>query len=310
MADPMGDRMRKAYEAGRLLLKAGATRSGGGEPDPGDLDALEDIPDDLILCVAGQYDRVETVLDVLGVQYRVVEGPALTGLALRPEQIVFVNCPGSGIPPAGLRRLAAFVQSGGTLVTTDWALKYVIEPAFPGVLAYNGLSTCGGPNECVRIRVADPEDPVVQGLTDTGEDPVWWLEPSSFPVRVLDPERVQVLIDSDEMAARYNDRPILVRFSAGAGVVYHMVSHYYLQRAETRTKRAQASAATYLTQAGLSPEEAKSYADLKVGEVEAAFASSRVIGNLVIEARRRNRSSTRWERGAGGSGSIDRLPRN
>src|SRR5690606_12301605 len=81
---------------------------------------------------------------------------------LRPGQIVFINCPGSDITPTGLRRLGAFVEGGGTLVTTDWALKYVLEPAFPGILAHNGQHTCGGPTECVPIRVAAPEDPVVR----------------------------------------------------------------------------------------------------------------------------------------------------
>ena len=41
------------------------------------------------------------------------------------------------------------VHAGGTLVTTDWALRHVIEPAFPGVLAYNERPTMGGADECV-----------------------------------------------------------------------------------------------------------------------------------------------------------------
>ena len=279
----MTDRMQQAYEAGRLLFRARAQREGQR------LDDLDDLPGDLILCIAGTYDRVETVLDVLGLEYRVVRGSELGRMTLTPEQVVFVNCPGSSIQTTGLRRLAAFVHAGGTLVTTDWALKHVIERAFPGILAYNGCPTCGGPDECVRIRIAKPDDPVVQGVTDTGEDPVWWLEPSSYPVKVLAPDRVEVLIDSDEMGARYGERPIMVRFAAGKGIVYHMVSHYYLQRAETGSQRATASASTLLTEAGLPPETAESFADVKIAEVEAAYSSARVMYNLISEARRRGR---------------------
>ena len=49
--------------------------------------------------------------------------------------------------------MANFVESGGTLFTTDWALRNVIEPAFPGIIEYNDMPTG---DDVVRIEVLDP----------------------------------------------------------------------------------------------------------------------------------------------------------
>ena len=55
--------------------------------------------------------------------------------------------------------------------------------------------------------------------------------------QVLDKEKVKVLVRSDELKRRYKHDPVIVSFEWGKGVVYHMISHFYLQRSETRTKK-------------------------------------------------------------------------
>lgn len=285
----MDERMKQAYEAARLLFQQRAQGEGDAP------DNLGDLKPDTVLCVAGTYDRVEMVLGILGLPHTVIHPQELDTASLEPGQIMFINCPGSGVSPAGLRRLVTFVEAGGTLVTTDWALQYVLEPAFPGILAHNGQTTCGGPRECVPIRVTAPDDPVVRGIVQNGgstDAPVWWLEPSSYPVTILAPERVEVLIDSDEMGARYGERPIMVRFTAGRGVVYHLVSHYYLQHAQARSERGRASASSLLRDAGIDAAVAEQFADLNIAEVEAARSSAEVLYKLVAAARRGGRGST------------------
>ena len=66
---------------------------------------------------------------------------------------------------------------------------------------------------------------------------MWWLENSSYPIEIIDKEKVKVLVRSDELKRRYRHDPIIVSFEWGKGVVYHMISHFYLQRSETRTKK-------------------------------------------------------------------------
>ena len=55
--------------------------------------------------------------------------------------------------------------------------------------------------------------------------------------QVLDKKKVKVLVRSDELKRRYKHDPVIISFEWGKGVVYHMISHFYLQRSETRTKK-------------------------------------------------------------------------
>jgi len=76
------------------------------------------------------------------------------------------------------------------------------------------------------------------GFIDQEKDasPVWWLEGSSYPIQILD-KKVKVLVRSDELKRRYKHDPVIVSFEYGEGIVYHMISHFYLQRSETRTQK-------------------------------------------------------------------------
>lgn len=66
---------------------------------------------------------------------------------------------------------------------------------------------------------------------------MWWLESSSYPIEVLDKKKVRVLVRSDELKRRYKHDAVIISFEWGKGVVYHMISHFYLQRSETRTQK-------------------------------------------------------------------------
>lgn len=77
------------------------------------------------------------------------------------------------------------------------------------------------------------------GFLDQEKDaaPVWWLEGSSYPIEILDKKKVKVLVRSEELKRRYKHDPVIISFEWGKGVVYHMISHFYLQRSETRTQK-------------------------------------------------------------------------
>jgi hypothetical protein len=103
---------------------------------------------------------------------------------------------------------------------------------------------------------------------------------------------VQVLITSSELEQKYGEAPVAVTFAHGEGEVLHMISHYYLQRAELRTQRHQTVGADFVAEKGveLSPEKAEYLRalNLKRGEMEAAYSSSRFMANLVAEKKRRS----------------------
>jgi hypothetical protein len=270
------DRRRQAYAAGADVAKARMRAEA-----PLDAEALERVEASDVVIVRGTYDHVEQVLDALAMPYTAIAPEQLGAVSLRPEQLLVVNCPG-----AGLERVAPvihrFVRDGGSLFTTDWALRHVLEPAFPGVLEYNQRPTR---DDVVRIQVRSQDNPFLRGVMDGSDDPQWWLEASSYPIRVLDPGRVEVLLDSTELGQRYGEPAVAVLFREGDGEVFHMISHYYLQRTELRNARHSMAATAYAAEKGVaaSPE----MAGLRLGEVESAATSARWVANVLAQKKRR-----------------------
>jgi hypothetical protein len=254
-----------------------------------------------VVVVAGCYDHVESVLGALEVPHVLAQPGDLDHLRLRPEQLLVVNCPGQ-VSAEAVARIRAFVEAGGSLFTTDWALKHVVEPAFPGVLAFNGRPT---PDDVVRIEVRDRDDIYLQGVLDGQDDPQWWLEASSYPIHVLDEERVRVLITSRELEEKYGEAPVAVWFRWGEGDVFHMISHYYLQRTELRTQRHRGTAASYFAEKGVALDLAMAAEmdGLSLADVESAKPSAAFMANVIAEKKRRQRRPGPGGAAGGGAGS-------
>lgn len=239
-----------------------------------------------VVVVRGEYDRGEAIFGLCDIRHSTIDPGQVAKVGLDPDQIVFVNCPGN-LDARGLEKVRSFVEQGGMLVTTDWALRGVVEKAFPGVIAYNGRATA---DDVVRVVFErGVEDGFLDGLLDPNDDPLWWLEGSSYPIRLLQPDRVKVLVSSQEMATKYGEAPIVTTFEVGQGQVYHLTSHFYLQRTETRTKRHAAGATDYLAQkkARLDAFVADDLARANVTEVQSAYTSARAMQNLCIAQSKR-----------------------
>ncbi len=244
-------------------------------------EALTEIIESDLVVVGGCYDHVERVLLALEVPFKKVSDQQLSDLKLNPEQLLIINCPGN-LPEFSLRQVAKFVESGGTLFTTDWALRNVIEQAFPGVIEYNDTPTG---DDVVRIQLLDSQSPYLQGVLDVDDDPQWWLEGSSYPIRILDKEKVRVLITSKELGEKYGEEAVAVVFKHGDGEVFHMISHYYLQRSDLRSERHEMSAAEYANSKNvpITPSMRDQADDLTLGVVEAAGSSARFMANILAE---------------------------
>jgi hypothetical protein len=284
--------MGKAYQIAQELLK---DRLKSVNPEA--YEELKDVSEADVLVVPGQYDHIEDVLRLAGTRFTLVAPEQFDRVKLRPDQILFINCPGN-LPTAGLRKLEAFVSTGGFLFTTDWALKHVLEPAFPGYLRYNQRATA---DEVVRVEVMNTEDPFLKSLIGPDDDPQWWLESSSYPIEITDGKKVNVLVSSKEIATKYGEAPVFVTFEYGEGKVYHMISHFYLQRSETRTKRQQASAEAYLNEKEIPDGLRAKYsgmgvADARLADVESAFTSSVMMNKVMLDKKlqmRRKKDDTK-----------------
>lgn len=101
---------------------------------------LDDLTKNDVIVVNGTYDHIAMVLESLHIPFAAIDHNQLLSATLEPHQTIFVNC-ASSFPPEAARKLATFVSEGGQLITTDWALRNVIEVAFPNTIAYNNKPT-------------------------------------------------------------------------------------------------------------------------------------------------------------------------
>lgn len=202
--------MKQAYSAAAIGVRERLRREA-----PADEALLKQMRESDTLVVRGEYDFAEDVLAAMEIPFVLIEPSHLVKASLRPEQTVLINCPGK-LDRAGLARVRAFVEAEGYLVTTDWALKHVLEPAFPGLVEYNQRPTA---DDVVRVEIVNRGANMLKDLLDVDDDPLWWLEGSSYPIRILNPQRVEILIRSQEMQEKYGEPPIAIRFSSGKGSV-------------------------------------------------------------------------------------------
>ncbi|MFX1374244.1 MAG: hypothetical protein ACFFA0_00390 [Promethearchaeota archaeon] len=282
----MGDfkKMEQAYKASSKILEKRMAKE-----RPIDLEILKKVKDSSIIIVTGSYDRVENVLGMIKVPYVLIEPEEISQIELNPDQILIINCPGD-IYDEALPKVKDFVKRGGFLFTTDWALQNILERIFPEFVKYNQRPTT---DDCVAVQVVDKSNKFLEGLFKTDEEPIWWLESSSYPIHILDKKKVKILVKSKEMEEKYGEAPIVITFEYGdGGTVLHMTSHYYLQRSELRTKRHKMSAKEYIqNEMTFTDEEAeeikKDLNGLTLGEAESAYSTTQFISNVIVEQQKR-----------------------
>ena len=263
-------------------------------------DKLKDVDEDMaaefeelgqseVIVSKGVHDYIEQVFNGIGLKHNLINPQQFEKIDLDPDQIIFINCPGS-VTSKGLRNLVTFVEKGGFLFTTDWALRHVIEPGFPGYIKYNNRPTN---DEVVRVDILAEEDPFLQSLIGPNDDPQWWLEGSSYPIEILNHKEVDILIKSKEIEKKYGESAVFVTFDYGKGKIYHMISHFYLQRAETRTARHAKSGAEYanekLNMDQYREEKYKNMGidDANLSDVEAAYSSSSMMNKILWDKKRK-----------------------
>ena len=279
------EKMSTAYKVAQEMIK----------------DKLKDVDRDMatefdelkqsdIIVSKGEYDFIEQVFNGIGLKHNRVSPEQFEDIDLDPEKIIFINCPGR-VTTKGLRNLVTFVENGGFLFTTDWALKYVIEPGFPGYIEYNNRQT---KDEVVRVEILTKDDPFLQSLIGPNDDPQWWLESSSYPINIVNKKEVDILIKSTEIEKKYGESAVFVTFDYGKGKVYHMISHFYLQRAETRTARHKKSGKEYAYEKlKMDSYRAEKYKNMGIenanlSDVEAAYSSSSIMNKILWDKKQKN----------------------
>ena len=114
--------MEEAYKAAAKI-----TRKLMEKERPEDLKHLGSTQ---VILVRGCYDQGESIFAHCGIPVTAIEPSQVAKVPLDPDQILYVNCPGQ-LDERSIERVRSFVTDGGLLVTTDWALKHVLENAPP-----------------------------------------------------------------------------------------------------------------------------------------------------------------------------------
>jgi HEAT repeat protein len=180
-----------------------------------------------IVAVKGRWDKVELVLEDLGVTHQAIRQQEIKDYGLSAKQIVLVNCEGS-VDSVVTEYLQWMVCAGGYMATTDWSLVNATTKTFPGFVKGYVKQSTG--NDVVVVETADPDNKRVAGVFRDGVELQWWLEIQAFPIAIEDPVRSTVLVDSLEMLTKYGSSAMMVEFPAGLGKVMHSTSHFYLQK--------------------------------------------------------------------------------
>ena len=131
-------------------------------------------------------------------------------------------------------------------MSTDWCLRSIVEPIFPGYIRWNDKRT---DDVVVVCQILEPNHPFLEGVQSEirqakwqkaspkaakADEFKWWLENRSFPIQILNHNAVHVLIASWEIKQKWGEAPVLVYFDYGqmGGRVVHMISHTHLQKGE------------------------------------------------------------------------------
>lgn len=221
--------MRSAYQ-----MAAIAVRQRLAEQHADDLTVLDAVEPGDVAAFRGSYDQAEELLKTIGVE--AIVDPGDKQLKAR---VVFINCTG-GYAADMADRMAAFVEEGGYLVTSDWALDGVLEKAFPDRLRWNRKGT----NDEI-ISVEPYTDSLWSEIVVLGANPQWWLW-GSHPVEVVDTASVQVEAASHDLLQKYGAPVVAARFAHGRGQVFHVISHFWAKRTGTPTARHQGTAEDFL----------------------------------------------------------------
>ena len=184
-----------------------------------------------VLCFESRGDHIEKLLDALKIIHRDTRSGAVEEAGVAPFGVYVANCTGEAQPP-DLDVVRWFVHTGGYLFCSCWALTYHAALVRPGFAQQ--LKTAA---EVVDLVPAHPcrESPYLTGVFDDASRPKYTLWGAHL-IDVLDPERVEVLIDSPECAAKWGGGNLAAWWSIGHGVILDSANHFDLQGFEHAPK--------------------------------------------------------------------------
>ena len=182
----------------------------------------------------GNFDRVGITLSSLRLPYARVAPYDLKPESFNRYRIVMWGC-SEPMQPNKMRRLTPalrrFVQRGGHLYTTDWAVQQVLDAVAPKYLTTSG--TQAKTKEVVLEAVA-PKDatdhPLLRGVLRPDVKTKVWFEQAWFPASrgPSAPKSMKTLLVAPQLREVFQQDPMIaVTFPLGKGHVLHVVPMSY-----------------------------------------------------------------------------------
>jgi len=181
--------------------------------------------DIIVLATRKGGDNIQFLLTDYEIEHRIVRAASLIKLGLHPTALFVANCPGE-IVSSDIEVLQWYVRTGGYLFASCWALTHTIHAAFPEVV--DKLPLKGQVIGTVFAQECPVKSPYIAGVFDDFTSPLYELMGSHL-IRVLDPERFEVLIDSPHAASIWGDGNLAGWFTVGHGTILDSANHFDLQ---------------------------------------------------------------------------------
>ena len=202
----------------------------------GDGHFIERLDKGDILCVGGVYDKVQNVVEHLGLPHTFIEREAFAKetAKLHPNSVMVFNCHDhqtARLTEDDIAKIQKFVKSGGYVFTSDWELRNVIIRAFPGYVKVGAttgehefkITPGAGAQNFPLLRDVFPANPFER------EQFRWKIDNMSYGVVPISREKVAVLVASPELGRNYGSDAVAVYFRYGHGAVLHVLSHFEKQ---------------------------------------------------------------------------------
>jgi HEAT repeat protein len=204
----------------------------------------KDVYEGLDVCVLeSRGDKIEDLLKALDIRHRKTKSASVKKDGVQPLGAFVSNCTGE-VQPDDHERIQWFVHAGGALFGSCWAIDKTIGQEF-GLTMRRNVAYPGQVVDQVRAEELPTESEYLNGVFPGLVRPIYELY-GAYLIEVLDPERLEVLIDSPETAAKFNGAGNLAAwFTAGHGVVMGSSNHFDRQ---TMSKLQQAWGVTVKTE--------------------------------------------------------------
>lgn len=178
-----------------------------------------------VVVLESRGDHIQAILEQLGIEHRMTMSNRVKTDGLDASGVFVSNCTGE-LEPEDLERLSWFVKVGGYLCGSCWALTETIEKITPGVVSK--VVTRDEILDNVLASPCSPDSPYTKGVFGEHVVPIYRLEGAHL-IRVLQPERVEMLVDSVECAEKWGGGNLACWFKSGHGTILDSANHFHSQ---------------------------------------------------------------------------------